>query len=440
MRSTGARRRDSGPPSRAIVLGVSGHPRAVAAVRSLGRAGIPVVGVRRQACLQDCYSRHLSERFVVNPTPAELLPFLESLGRDGGGVLIAVDDDYLILVAQHFDSLSRQFTLTMPPWEVLRRVMDHARLYEIAREVGLKTPNTYKPRDEADLRRIVASLDLVNHEYLLKTIPGTAPAEPSNGRCTKVAGSDSATIQANCLEIYSRLGEFPLIAEVVPGEANQCIGVTMVVDRAHTPVLTCGMKRLKLQTYSRGGFVHPYELGSNVYCESVRDAEAIGASARLVRAAGYYGVITVEFRRDSRDQKLILVKGDPRFVRATSLSTALGMDTPSALYHVFVDGQIEAAGPYPEGIGWLWPTMYLESLWNNRADRPVRQDLIALARRARRIRAFAQLSLRDPLPCLMHVQWRGRVWAAARVRGVVARCADAIRRWRAHRVPSPLGG
>jgi hypothetical protein len=31
-------------PSRAIVLGVSGHPRAVAAVRSLGRAGIPVVG------------------------------------------------------------------------------------------------------------------------------------------------------------------------------------------------------------------------------------------------------------------------------------------------------------------------------------------------------------------------------------------------------------
>jgi len=116
------------------------------------------------------------------------------------------------------------------------------------------------------------------------------------------------------------------------------------------------------------------------------------------------------------------------------------MDTPTALYHVFVDGQIESRGPCPEGVGWLWPTMYLESLWNNRADRPVRQDLIALGRRLRRIKAFAQLSLGDPLPCLMHVQWRGRVWTAARARGVVARCVAALRQWRANRVASPLGG
>ena len=33
-----------GRPLRAIVLGVNDHPRALATVRSLGRAGIPVVG------------------------------------------------------------------------------------------------------------------------------------------------------------------------------------------------------------------------------------------------------------------------------------------------------------------------------------------------------------------------------------------------------------
>ena len=60
------------------------------------------------------------------------------------------------------------------------------------------------------------------------------------------------------------------------------------------------MKRLRLFTYSRGGFVHPYELGANVYCESVHDDEAIDAATRLVRATGYVGVITIEFRRDPR--------------------------------------------------------------------------------------------------------------------------------------------
>ena len=84
------------------------------------------------------------------------------------------------------------------------------------------------------------------------------------------------------------------------------------------------------------------------------------------------------------------------------------------LYHTFTGGRIEARGPCPEGVGWLWPTMYLESLWNNRANRSVRQELIALGRRLRRIRAFAQLSLGDPLACLMHLQWSARVWTTDR--------------------------
>ncbi len=440
MVSAGVPGRSDGRPLRAIVLGVNGHPRAVAAVRSLGRAGIPVIGVKGEASTQDCYSRYLHQTFVVDPVVDELLPFLESLGRNGGGVLFATYDRYLILVAKHVDALSRYFTLTMPPWEILSRVMDHARLYDIARQLGLNTPTFFKPRDEADLRRIVAGLDLGDREYLLKTIPGIGPAELSSGRATKVAGIDPATVEADCFEIFSRLGEFPLIAEVVPGEANHCIGVTMVVDRGHTPVLAYCTKRLKLQMYSRGGFVHPYELGSNVYCESVYDEEAIEVAARLVKAVGYYGLITIEFRRDSRDQRLILIKADPRFIRATSLSTALGMDTPTALYRLAVDGKVEARQTYPEGVAWLWGTMFLESLWSNRDDRSVRQELFALGRRVGRIKAFAYLSFQDPLPFLMHGQWRARAWTWARVRALVRRCTEAIRRRRAHRAMPALGG
>src|SRR5262249_60472002 len=152
-----------------------------------------------------------------------------------------------------------------------------------------------------------------------------------------VGGEDAASSHASCLEIRSGLGEFPLIVEVVPGEANQCYAVTMVVDRDQTPRLTYCTQRLKLQLYSRGGFVHPYELGSNIYCETVHDDEAVDAAARLVKAIGYCGLITFEFRRDPRDQKLILIKADPRVVRATSLSPAVGMETPTALYRLSVD-------------------------------------------------------------------------------------------------------
>lgn len=426
-------------PLRAIVLGVNGHPRAVAAVRSLGRAGIPLIGVQTRVVTQECHSRYLRRTFIVEPTENEFLPFLESLGQNGGGVLVGVYDRYLILVSKHAHSLSKHFTLTMPPWEILGRVMDHARLYEIARQAGLTTPAFFKPRDEGDLRRIVAALDLAHREYLLKTIPGVGPAELSSGRATKVAGPDPATIRSNCLEIFSRLGEFPLIAEVVPGEANQCLGVTMVVDRSHTPVLAYCTQRLKVQLYSRGGFVHPYELGSNVYCESVHDEEAMEAAAHLVKAVGYYGLITLEFRRDPRDQKLILIKADPRVIRPTSLSAALGMDTPIALYRLAVDGTAEAPPSYPARVGWLWETALLETVWNNRDHRSLLQEMLAVARNIGRIKAFAYFSVLDPLPFLVHAQWRARAFIWARVRGIARRCAKAFRRGRARPAVSALG-
>ena len=111
------------------------------------------------------------------------------------------------------------------------RVMDHAMLYRVAREVGVETPTFYKPEDEAALRTLVPTLDLGRREYLLKTVPGTVAAEARNGRYTKIASADAATFEAESREIAARLGEFPLIAEVVPGDATNCIGVCMLVDR-----------------------------------------------------------------------------------------------------------------------------------------------------------------------------------------------------------------
>lgn len=425
--------RSDEPRPRAVVLGVLGHPRATAVVQSLGRAGVPVVGVEDTSAPHRFHSRYLTEKFRISAKSDEVLAFLEGLGERGGGLLIPTDDEYLLLVAKNHDRLSRHFVMTVPPWDVLERVMDPRQLYPIARHAGVRTPAWFEPGNEADLDRIVGGLDLDGHDYVLKTVPGTVPAELRNGRFTKPAGRDPATVRHHSLEIASRLGELPLLVEVVPGEADRCIGVSMVVGPDHEPLAAYCTKRLKLYAYSRGGFVHPYELGSNVYCESVHDPEAVELATRLVRVAGYYGVITVEFRRDPRDGGLVLIKGDPRFVRATSLSAALGLDAPAILYRAFTNERIETPPSYPAGIGWFWPTLYLEALWTNRSTRSIRCELVGLLGNARRIRAFAHLSVRDPLPFLLHLAWRGRVWLSARLRGLARKGIALLRR----RVPHP---
>jgi predicted ATP-grasp superfamily ATP-dependent carboligase len=364
-----------------------------------------VVGVDHDPNPTGYSSRYLDRKFRVESAPQKAAEFLEALGRDGGGVLMPTNDHYLILVAKYFDRLSRHFTVTTPPWETLGPLMDVARCYEMAREVGIRTPPFARPESEDEMKRIVANLDLERHEYLLKTMPGSAPADARTGRFTKVAGTDRRAIERDCLEIFSRAGEFPAILEVIGGTADRCIGVCMVVDRDHEAALCFSVRRLRLHTYSTGGrFTHPYEMGSNVYCETIHDAEAVEAAKRLVRRARYYGPIAVEFRRDPADESLVLIKADPRFVRATSLSRAIGLDMPTGVYSVFSGRPVPRGDSYPDGVGWIWLTSYVTALLSHRSDRRSRGELFSLMRSLRRIKAVAYFDSRDPWPFLVSVK------------------------------------
>lgn len=407
-------------PSRVIILGIE-HPRGVAAIQSLGRAGIPVVGVDHDPTAVGFHSRYLTEKILVEKSPGKALALLEELAG-GGGMLMATNDDYLMLVAKNHERLSRHFVLTTPPWETLAPLMDVSRCYRMAREIGIRTPNFFKPQTEAELRTVVAGLDLERHEFLLKTTPGTAPADERTGRYTRVAAEDPEGIERACLSIFARAGEFPTIMQVVPGTADRCTGVCMAVGPDHESRATYSVRRLKLHTYSKGGrFVHPYEMGANVFCESRHDAEAIDAAARFVRRAGYYGPIALEFRRDPTDESLVLIKADVRFVRATNLSTAIGLDLPTAVHGAFSGRPAPPPRSYPDGVAWVWLSAYLETLWNKRSDRSLRRELFALFKNLRRIRAAAFLDRRDLRPFLVSLRRCGRDWLRWRVSGLKRR-------------------
>lgn len=413
---------------RAIILGAE-HPRALAAIQALGRARIPIIAVDHTATPLGFCSRYVSKKFTVANCGDAALALLAQLGEDGGGVIIATNDDYLILVSKNFHSLSRHFALTTPPWDLLEPLIDITRFYETARKIGVRTPVFFKPKDEQEMLAFIQDLDFRNHSYLLKTRPGTVPADTRTGRLSKVAGSDAGEVKGNCLEIYNRLGEFPVIVEVVPGEADRCIGVCMVINENHEAIVCYCVRRLRLFTYSRGGqFVHPYELGANVFCESINDDEVVEAAKRLVRGMKYFGAIAIEFRRDSRDESLTLIKADPRPVRATSLSSALGLDLPLALYQEFTSRNANVASSYPDGVAWVWVSAYLSSMWENRRNRPILKELFTVLKGFGKIKAVANLDFRDPVPFLVEQQRWWHVLVKGLSRRLNKKLANIIKR------------
>jgi D-aspartate ligase len=406
--------------SRAVVLGVE-HPRGLAVVRSLARAGVPVVAIDHLPKPPGAHSRYLGRCLQVGADRSDQLAALDRLGEEGGGVLIATNDHYLVLVAQNYDRLARHFVLTTPRWEILEALMARSQAYEIARRATIAVPVSFEPGDALEMRKVVAGLDLAKRHYLLKTrVDRGHPADLETGRFTKVAGPNAEAIEGKCFEIFARSGEFPTIEEVVPAEADRCVGVAMVVDHAHEAVLSYCVRRLKLFTYSRGGgFVHPYELGANVYCESVHDAEAREAAARFVKEARYTGPITIEFRRSSVDDRLTFIKADPRVVRATALGAALELDVPRAVYRLALGQAVAHPDSYPDHYAWIWLNPYVRTLWRNRGNRAVRRELISLARNIRNIRADAYLDWRDPMPFLVEAARTSSISIGRRVRNLI---------------------
>jgi predicted ATP-grasp superfamily ATP-dependent carboligase len=416
-------RHDAGP--RAVILGAN-HPSALAAVRSLGRAGIPVVAVDHDPGAKVFGSRYLAGRHVVRGDEASVLASLEELGRDGGGLLIPTSDEYLALVSRNFERLSRLFVSTVPPWDVMQPLMHKPRSYELAREIGLDIPRFYVPEDADALERILASLDFHRHRYLLSRVDGADPGivDPKTGRAIIGAGADAGAAREACLDILRRTGTLPMIVEIVPGEANTATGVVMVVDRRHEAVVCYCLRRMQLYPHAKlAAFVHPYTLGWNVYCETVHDDEAVEAAKRLVRHARFYGTVIVEFRRDATNGRLTFIKFDPRIERAAAISSVLGMDVSLALYKVFTEQPLDVPGDYPDGVAWIWITWYLNRLWENRSRSPFGRELLALVGKLPKVRADAYLSARDPMPFLTDCLGWARRWAgaarrrAARLRG-----------------------
>ncbi len=391
---------------RAIVLGTE-HPRSAAVIRSLSRAGIAVdvCDHLTPPTVLWRHSRLIRSRIQLNPDPGTAMDELAALGREEGGVVIPTNDHYLMAVAQRHDELARAFRLAVPPWDILEPLMDKIRFRRMALDCGLNAPRQFCPEDPGDLDRLEDQLDFSAHDYVLKARRWDigAAAAGSTRRVAKAGRTTDEVLRA-CREYFDRTGAMPVVEEVIPGGAEQCIGVSMIVGADHAPLLAHCVQRKKLQLYAEeSDFKHPYELGANAYCENTDDAEARDAAARLAKASRYRGAMTFEFKRSTSNGKLYVLKADPRFVRATALSMALGHDQPLVLYedHLGSNRAIPAPVPTKDGAGWIWLEAYLFSAWANRGGISLFREALRLAGRLPRIRAFAYLTWRDPMPALV---------------------------------------
>ncbi|HXM77396.1 MAG TPA: hypothetical protein VN971_11510, partial [Thermoanaerobaculia bacterium] len=143
---------------KALVLDV-GWVNGLAAIRSLGRAGIPVVAVDHRSSPLGFRSRYATA--VSTPDPAEDEDgFVGKVAEIGGpAVLFPTHDPPLNALARNRDRLE-SFLFPFPEWNVLEQIQDKRHQLETATAANVGVPETRYPSTAAEARAAAEEIGL----------------------------------------------------------------------------------------------------------------------------------------------------------------------------------------------------------------------------------------------------------------------------------------
>lgn len=305
----------AGDVSERTVLVVDGaRGSALAAVRSLGRAGWRVIA---PAGTPAAASRYVAATASVPDAVRRPEAFVEAVGGlvAGGGIdLIAPSTDaalYLIHERCGFGPAG-------PPvlggtQQSFRATADKATVLTHAERAGFPTPAWGAPSSARDARRLAAEIGFpcvvkARHSYVLRG--------RFFHRRHRIVGSP-AELDGAVHELADSDGTLPLIQELVPGRS---LAVSAVIDGGAPAALavreTCSFD--------------PPKGGTSVWKRTIA-AEGIGVdgSLRLLRAIGFEGLAEVEYQV-AADGSPRLMEINPRLHGWVSLAVAAGADLPLA--------------------------------------------------------------------------------------------------------------
>ncbi len=374
----------------AVLLG--GDATAVPVARSLGRAGVPVYAlggsldpVRR--------SRHVVE-FVQTGEGARIQErWLEWLMRPAPpAVVLPCSDEGLELVARNRALLhDRGHVAIEADDQRLLDMLDKERTHELAVAHGIPVPHTRTVHDADELHRAVEE---IGFPCALKPLHAHEFRRHFDG---KGFVADTWSDIEEFFRLSERAGIEMLVTEMVRGPDRYCSGYCYLDE--HGSSLFAFTKQ-KLRQY-------PITFGAGVYHVMDWNDEVAALTLRFCRAVGLRGLINVEFKRDSRDGRLMLIEANHRFTASTALHLAAGLDVPLFVYNRLTEAPLPHLGrPYKEGTTLWYP------LDDYRAFKEYRRrgemTTFEYVRSVMRPQHFSVASLRDPGPLVVALKPRVR--------------------------------
>jgi predicted ATP-grasp superfamily ATP-dependent carboligase len=324
-----------------VVLGAS--ETGLAVVRSLGRAGVRVIVVdrRRGPAFSSCFAIGI-ECPDPEAQPERFLRTLESIAQRSGQrpVLFPTADEFLLPVSKQRQRLRRAYRFNLPKHGLLQSIRDKLLQARLAERVGVPVPRTY-----------LASALVADRQALRELpFPAIVKGREVTGWRRLIGSARKAFVATTATELERLLGTVPvpldnlIVQEVIPGSDTEHFKVCTYTGREGEILLCFGLRKLRQC---------PPRLGFGSLVQSWDDPALLRLGRRLVRAIGYRGVASAEFKLDPRDGRLKLIELNPRYWQQNALADRCGMNFPLVQFAELTGAEPGIVADFASGVRWV---------------------------------------------------------------------------------------
>jgi D-aspartate ligase len=370
------------PP--AVVLG--GLVTGLSVARSLAAAGIRV-HVLDQGKSPARASRAVRE-FVDVGTDRPQERMLEWLtAAEFEAVVLPASDDGVELIARHRAELTACGHRPVEANDdVLLAMLNKVQTYDLAHRHGIAAPRITRLVDEQGLE---AALEHLEFPCVLKPDQSHLFARRGGGGAKVLMISDASELRREFAH-FSALGVEMFVTEVIYGESDEFVSYYGYLDADGENFVNFTKRKIRQC---------PPGFGIGTYHETTRDPEVAAVGLRFLRAVGLRGLGNIEFKRDARDGKLILIECNPRFTMSNELARIAGVDLALLSYNRALLRPVAPIEEYRVGLH-LWdPVRDTRALSSYR-----RQGELSAARWARSLmhrQVFPAFRFDDPGPAIV---------------------------------------
>jgi predicted ATP-grasp superfamily ATP-dependent carboligase len=345
----------------AVVLGMSANGLSIA--RSLGRKGIPVIGLDSNAKNPGMYSSYCEHYVCPNVSNQKdtFFDFMINVGKKlrYKGILFVTADEYIQAVSERRKELSPYFEFNFPSHDLVESFLDKEKTYKLAERLGILYPKTYSIQNGASLSSVCHD---IKYPCIIKPRFSHVWREIYGERKVFIITSPSMLseylnkIQGDNLGI--------IIQEIVPGKDSDIYQFLAYANPEST--LLAYFCARKLRQY-------PPHFGISCLTESVNDPEVIEMGNKVLKDLDFKGTISIEIKKDPYTKKLFFLEANLRTIFFGELCVASGLDFPYIIYRnlAYKDNTIRN-GSYTKGVKLINIELDLGSYLRYRSNKELR--------------------------------------------------------------------